>query len=85
MDEDLYVLQVTHYEAPDRGDPNGGWRPLKPVRFSALSDAEALAFARSTVRNQFGPDRDDIRWELLKIVATSEEVAAAQGHNSARS
>lgn len=48
-----YELRITLYEAPDRGDPNGGWRPRKSHVIDADGDAEAKQKALDYLKKKY--------------------------------
>ncbi len=53
-----YQLQITGYEPPDRGDPNGGCRVWETITLEGvMTDKDALAAAESHVIRKYGAHR----------------------------
>lgn len=70
-----YQLQITGYEPPDRGDPNGGWRVWETITLEGVTtDQDALAAAESHVTRKYGAHRigDDVGYSVKRVVRLLE-------------
>lgn len=62
-----YRCVITHYQSPDRGDSNGGWRHADTINFDAADDEAAVRHAQEHIVRVYGPGRnsfDDLRATL---------------------
>lgn len=68
-----YRLQLAFYQAPDRGDPHGGFSLAAPYNFEAVDDDEAWTKAMEHLRfTGHHTISKNVEFELLKVIATQK-------------